>query len=69
MPKMQLLLPIDYRLYEQEREKPEGFPRLVAYTKRWMQWSRAGLTGRLPAEAKVIVDSAPYHFIRVSHPE
>jgi RNA-directed DNA polymerase len=58
-----------YRLHEQEREKPEGFPRLGAYTKRWMQWSRAGLTGRLPAEAKVIVDSAPYHFIRVSHPE
>jgi hypothetical protein len=39
-----------YRLYEQERGKPEGFPQLGAYTKRWMRWSRAGLTNRLPVE-------------------
>ena len=46
-----------YQLYEQEREKPEGFPRLGAYTKRWMRWSRAGLTNRLPAEAMALVEA------------
>ena len=39
------------RLYEQERGKPDGFPLLGAYTKRWMRWSRAGLTSRQSAEA------------------
>jgi hypothetical protein len=40
-----------YRLYEQERGKPEGFPQLGAYTKRWLRWTRAGLTNSLPAAA------------------
>jgi len=32
-----------HRLYEQERGKPEGFPRLDAYVRRWERWSRAGV--------------------------
>jgi hypothetical protein len=31
------------RLYEQERRKPEGFPRLELYIRRWVRWIRAGL--------------------------
>jgi hypothetical protein len=31
-----------HRLYEQERGKPEGFPRLGAYVRRWERWTRAG---------------------------
>ena len=33
-----------HRLYEQEHGKPEGFPQLGAYVRRWMAWSRAGLS-------------------------
>jgi hypothetical protein len=33
-----------HRLYEQERGKPEGLPLLGAYVRRWMIWSRAGLS-------------------------
>jgi hypothetical protein len=32
-----------HRLYEQERGKPEGFPRLGAYVRRWQRWTDAGL--------------------------
>ena len=30
------------RLYEQERKKPYGFPRLGQYVKRWFAWLMAG---------------------------
>jgi hypothetical protein len=32
-----------HRLYEQERGKPEGFPQLGAYVRRWARWTTAGL--------------------------
>ena len=32
-----------HRLYEQERGKPEGFPRLGAYVRRWQRWTTAGI--------------------------
>ena len=35
------------RLYEQERGKPEGFPLLGSYVRRWLGWCE----GRLPDEA------------------
>ncbi len=31
------------RLYEQERGKPEGFPRLGAYVQRWQIWASSGM--------------------------
>ena len=31
------------RLYEQGRRKPEGFPQLELYVRRWVRWFRAGL--------------------------
>ena len=30
-----------HRLYEQERGKPEGFPQLGAYVRRWIGWAVA----------------------------
>ena len=36
------------RLYEQERGKQDGFPRLGEYMRRWSGWVRAGLpTGEI----------------------
>jgi hypothetical protein len=32
-----------HRLYEQERGKPDGFPRLDAYIGRWVRWVERGL--------------------------
>ncbi len=29
------------RLYEQERGKPESFPRLGVYVRRWLGWARS----------------------------
>jgi hypothetical protein len=33
------------RLYEQERGKSEGLPRLGAYVTRWLRWMRSSLCG------------------------
>ena len=35
-----------HRLYEQERGKPEGFPRPGAYMERFAAWSSGGLESR-----------------------
>jgi hypothetical protein len=32
-----------HRLYEQERRRPDGFPQLGAYTRRWVRWTSAGV--------------------------
>jgi RNA-directed DNA polymerase len=37
------------RLYEQERGKPEGFPLLGLYVRRWLRWHAGGLTSRARA--------------------
>jgi hypothetical protein len=34
-----------HRLYEQERGKPEGFPRLGVYVRRWQRWTTLGGVG------------------------
>jgi hypothetical protein len=31
------------RLYEQERENPQGFSPLGLYVRRWVRWTEAGL--------------------------
>ena len=36
---MERFLERAHRLYEQEREKPEGFPVLGAYTRRFAAWA------------------------------
>ncbi len=37
-----------HRLYERERGKPEGSPRLGAYVRRWHGWVRGGLPAANP---------------------
>jgi hypothetical protein len=36
-----------HRLYEQERGKPEGFPQLGAYVRRWSGWAQGGIGSRV----------------------
>ena len=42
-----------HRLYEQERGKPEGFPQLGAYVRRWCRWATSGVAGTGSALATV----------------
>ncbi len=37
------------RLYEQEREKPEGPSALGSYVRRWIGWAQAGLPSGIEA--------------------
>ena len=46
------------RLYEQERERPEGPSRLGAYVKRWCAWASGGLDAVRPASTPHAVDPA-----------
>ncbi len=41
------------RLYEQERERPEGPSALGLYVRRWVGWVRAGLRRPLP----IVIDT------------
>ncbi len=41
------------RLYEQERERPEGPSALGSYVRRWVGWVRAGLRRPLP----IVIDT------------
>ncbi len=42
------------RLYEQERGKQDGFPRLGEYMRRWSGWARAGLPRGANRRASVL---------------
>jgi hypothetical protein len=44
------------RLYEQEVGKPEGFPLLGLYVRRWVRWAVSGLVSiENPAEAGILL--------------
>ncbi len=46
------------RLYEQEREEPDGSSGLGRYVTRWLRWARAGLTAE-PTDGGIIWTDNP----------